>query len=75
VRFVTTAPTNRKANCWPTFSNRRGDLTALWYEAHVALAVAENGGAPLSRMQQILLRRKIGCAQGPGLIHFANEAA
>jgi hypothetical protein len=50
-----------KANCWPTFSNRRGDLNQLWLDANVAIELAKQNVAALSRMDMIRLRRTLGC--------------
>lgn len=48
-------------NCWPTFSNERRSLNALWWAASYGNAVIANGGRELSKMDRIRLRRKIGC--------------
>ena len=45
---------------WPTFSDARGSVNALWHDANVALEVEKLGRA-LTRMELVRLRRRIGC--------------
>ena len=47
-------------NCFPTFSNQRGDVNAVWWAANVAEEEARLQ-RPMSRMEKIKLRRKLGC--------------
>ncbi len=49
-----------RANCWPTFSDARASVNALWHDANVALEVEKLGRA-LTRMELVRLRRRIGC--------------
>ena len=49
-----------RRNCFPTFSNQRGDVNTVWWAANVAIE-EKRLGHPMSKMETIRLRRKLGC--------------
>jgi len=48
------------SHCFPSYGGDRTRLIALWYQAHLQMETARLG-RPMTRMDTVHLRRKIGC--------------
>lgn len=48
-------------NCFPTYGSERSALIQLWWQAKQMEAVEKKGGKPLTKLETIHLRRKLGC--------------
>lgn len=49
-----------RRNCFPTFSNQRGDVNTVWWMANVAIEETRLGHK-MSKMETVRLRRRLGC--------------
>ena len=49
------------SECFPTYASERAALIDLWWESKVMEAVDQNKGIPLTKLETIHLRRKLGC--------------
>lgn len=62
-----------RSQCFPTFSNQRGDVNAVWWAANLAIESARLGH-PLSKMETVRLRRNLGCDGEDASTHVAAKA-